>query len=110
MFALGDEVDRALWDTQFPDNSFVQYTNAACGNRAHREFFVARNTELAHNKEVEWGIQFPRDFVGNKNSSPRKSKYQRIWLVFVGLEMSSKDLAGLYTVTEIHNGPPLGPF
>src|SRR5206468_3188033 len=67
---------------------------------------MARHTELSHNEDIEWGVQFPRNFVSHGNSAPRKCKYQRIRPVFVGLEILRKDLAGVYSVPEIHSGLP----
>ena len=52
LFPLGDGVDDLRRNAQVCDDVLVEDSNAAGGDRTHRQLFVAGDTELAHDESI----------------------------------------------------------
>jgi hypothetical protein len=72
---------------------------------------MTRHTELAYDENIQWSVQFPRDFECDWNPSPGEPKDQKIRAIPVFLKAPGKDLPSLGAISKIHvHLPVCGSF
>ncbi len=70
----GDGFDGVFPQTEVVDDLAVQHANAAAGNGAHREFFVAGDAEFADDKHVQREAQFAGHLMGDRHAATGQSQ------------------------------------
>lgn len=74
--------------------------HAAGGNRAHRQFPMARHAELAHDEDVERRVELRCHFKRNGQAATRETQHEHVLAVGVPGQLSSQQSAGLDTVSK----------
>lgn len=82
------------------DNIVIEHADAAHGDRAHCQFFLAGGPQLADEKNIEWSAQCFGNFVAYRHASARKRENEHIAPTFVSCKLSGELLTGLSTVSE----------
>ena len=71
-FALSDTVDDVRADAERLGDLVVDYADSSGSDRAHGEFGVPRNAELADDEGGERRVKGPRDLVGHGDAAARQ--------------------------------------
>ena len=54
--------------------SLIEYHDVAARNRAHGQLLVPGQSQLSHDKHIEWRAEFARDFEGDRHAAARQSE------------------------------------
>src|SRR5579883_2272187 len=68
LFARGDALNRLFRYPQLENDVAVHHADAARGDRAHRQLFVPRDTELAHQENVERRLQRVSHLIADRHA------------------------------------------
>jgi hypothetical protein len=84
------------------DSRGVQYFNAAGSHGPHREFRVARHSELSDQKNVERCREGHGDFVGHRYAATRQSENHNVRTARVLEKAGSPPPPGVSSIAEEH--------
>jgi hypothetical protein len=93
-------IDRCGVDPQRFNHVGIQDDRAITRDRAHRELLMSRHTELAHDKEVHWGVQGSRDRGSDQHTAARKRQHDDVRASCVLVQRGGKPTAGIRSVME----------
>src|SRR5215471_8348294 len=93
-----DTFDYGRRDSHLPNQRFVQHTCAAAGDGSHREFLLARYSNLANQKNIEIRMERLGDFKCERNTASGKRQNQGIGIEDKASKPSGQDLTGLSAV------------
>jgi hypothetical protein len=65
----GDRVNYVIRNAQAPHYFIVEHTYATGCYRSHREFFVTRDAQLAHEKDIQRRAERAGYFIGDRYST-----------------------------------------
>jgi hypothetical protein len=106
VLANGDLLNHFLRDAEVVNEVVVQHLDAPLGDRAHCEFLMPGDAELAHEKYVERNAELACDFVGHRHAAPRQSEYNDVGTAGVPDQRVREPPAGIKAIEEAHNTAP----
>src|SRR5205814_3898322 len=93
-----NEVNRGLRNVVRAHNLFTEYMNAPGCNRTHRILRMRRHAELAHEEDVEGGIERFCNLEGHRHATAWQSQHDNIVATGVLSELRSQFHTGLAPV------------
>jgi hypothetical protein len=68
----------------------VEYAHASCRDGAHRQLLVARDAQLAHDKDVQGRAERAGHFICDGHAAARQSEHEHVGVIDVGSELRSE--------------------
>ena len=97
--AVGHTLDDLGRDAQAAHHVIVDHDDAAAGDRAHRDLFVAGDAELADHEDVEGRPESPGDLVGHRDAAARQAEDHDVVAVAEVPEQAPEHPAGVAAVS-----------
>jgi hypothetical protein len=100
LIGRGNRIDHGIWNPQRLDNLFIKHAHAARGDRAHRELFVTRHSQLPDEKDIEGHAQRLGDLVSDWHTSARQREHDHVRSIGVGTQLLREFAAGITAIAK----------
>ena len=87
VLSFGNRLDQIVRDPEAPHELVIEHTHAAARDRAHRQLLVARDAQLAHDKDVERRAERTGDFVCDGHATARERQHEHVRAIGVSGEL-----------------------
>jgi hypothetical protein len=99
-FARRDGIDQGRGNAEALDELIIEHTHATRRNRAHRQFLIAGNAELADHKDVQRCTERAGYLIGDRYAATRQRQHEHVRAIGIGCELLSELPARFPTIAK----------